>query len=247
VTIAEAAHRHRKRAARPTSLARERFERIYRTLRDRICLLEYPPGTRLSEEELAEEFKISRTPVRRVLARLESEGLSTTLHGIGTIVTDADIEELQQVYHLRLELAVLIGRLSPIPRTEADLDRIRALIARCDALAKEDPDHKAFALLNMDFSAEISAMTGNPPLREFNDRLYIQTSRIVLMMMPRLNLAEELAAFRREMEDILGAMEIGDLESIGHIRRGHIAMSFTRMLRYGRRGRNGFEEAIAAE
>ncbi len=223
-----------KRAGRPTSLARERFERIYRTLRDRICLLEYPPGTRLSEEELAEEFAISRTPVRRVLARLELEGLTRTLHGVGTIVTDVDIEALQQVYHMRLELAVLIGRLSPIPRSAADLDRIRALIARCDALPKR-PDHRAFARLNMEFFAEISAMTGNQPLREISERLYFQTSRIVLMMLPRLNLAEELAAFRREMEDILGAMEIGDLESVGHIRRGHIAMSFTRMLNYARR------------
>ena len=101
--------------ARPTS-ARERFERIYRILRDRICLLEYAPGSHLSEEELAQEFEISRTPVRRVLARLESEGLVQSVHGVGTIVTDVDIEELQQVYHLRMELAELIGKLCPIVR-----------------------------------------------------------------------------------------------------------------------------------
>ena len=223
-----------KAAERPTTLARERFERIYRILRDRICLLEYPPGTRLSEEELAEEFKISRTPVRRVLARLESEGLVEARHGVGTIVTDIEIEELAQVYHLRLELAVLIGRLSPIPRSPADLDRIRALIARFDALP-DDPDHRAFARLNMDFFAEISAMTGNQPLREISERLYFQTSRIILKLMPRLNLVEEFAAFRREMDDILAAMEIGDLASVGHLRRSHISMSFERMMRYARR------------
>jgi DNA-binding GntR family transcriptional regulator len=223
-----------KRAERPATLARERFERIYRTLRDRICLLEYPPGMRLSEEELADEFEISRTPVRRVLARLESEGLIEARHGVGTIVTDIEIEELVQVYHLRLELAELIGRLSPIPRSPGDLDRIRALIARYDTVS-HNPDHKAFARLNMEFFAEISAMTGNQPLREISERLYFQTSRIVLKLMPRLNLAEEFAAFRREMEDILGAMEIGDLESVGYIRRSHIAMSFKRMMRYARR------------
>ena len=85
------------RRPRP-SPSRERFERIYRTLRDRICLLEYPPGARLSEEELAEEFAISRTPVRRVLGRLESEGLIEARHGVGTIVTDVELEELAQVY-----------------------------------------------------------------------------------------------------------------------------------------------------
>jgi DNA-binding GntR family transcriptional regulator len=221
----------RSRPERPTTVARERFERIYKTLRDRICLLEYPPGARLSEEELADEFEISRTPVRRVLARLEAEGLIEARHGVGTIVTDVEIEELAQVYHLRLELAPLIGRLSPIPRTPADLDRIRAIIARYDALSP-DADHKAFARLNMEFFNEISAMTGNLPLREISERLYFQTSRIVLKLMPKLNLAEEFAAFRREMEDVLAAMAIGDLESVGHIRRAHISMSFERMMRY---------------
>ncbi|SJM29289.1 GntR family transcriptional regulator [Mesorhizobium delmotii] len=215
---------------RPLS-ARERFERIYRILRDRICLLDYAPGSHLSEEELAQEFQISRTPVRRVLARLESEGLVQSVHGVGTIVTDVDIEELQQVYHLRLELALLVGKLSPIPRTADDLDRIRALIARCDSDVL-NPDQRAFLRLNMDFFYELTAMTGNQPLREISERLYFQVARVVLKMMPQLGLVEEFTAFRREMEEVLAAAEIGDWESIGHIRRAHISMSFRRMMRH---------------
>lgn len=210
--------------------ARERFERIYRILRDRICLLDYPPGSHLSEEELAQEFQISRTPVRRVLARLESEGLVQSVHGVGTLVTDIDIEELQQVYHLRLELALLIGKLSPIPRTAADLDRIRALIQRCDD-DMLNPDQRAFLRLNMDFFYELTAMTGNQPLREISERLYFQVARVVLKLMPQLGLVEEFVAFRREMMEILAAAEIGDWESIGHIRRAHISMSFHRIMR----------------
>jgi len=221
------------KVSRRTTPSRERFERLYRTLRDRICLLEYPPGTRLSESELAVEFAVSRTPVRRVLTRLESEGLIEAHHGVGTIVTDVKLEELAQVYHLRMELAVLIGRLSPLPRRREDLDRIRALIKRGEALP-QDSDHSAFARLNMDFFSEIAAMTGNLPLREISERLYFQTSRIILKLMPRLNLTEEFAAFHREMTDILAALEIGDLDAVGHIRRAHISMSFTRMMRYAR-------------
>ncbi|TIU18168.1 MAG: GntR family transcriptional regulator, partial [Mesorhizobium sp.] len=43
---------------------------------------------------------------------------------------------------------------------------------------------------------------------------------------------EEFTAFRREMEEVLAAAEIGDWESIGHIRRAHISMSFRRMMRH---------------
>ncbi len=126
---------------------------------------------------------------------------------------------------------MLLGRLSPIPRTQAELQRIRDLIGRCDELSA-DADHTAFARLNMAFFAEISAMTGNLPLREISERLYYQTTRIVLKMLPLLNLAEEVQAFRQEMTEILAALQVGDLESVGHLRRAHISMSLNRMLRY---------------
>lgn len=214
-------------AARPS--ARERSERIYRVLRERICVLDYPPGARLSEEELAQEFEISRTPVRKVLARLESEGLIGSVHGVGTIVTDVDLEALAQVYILRMELAPLLGKLDPIPRTAEDLARIRAMIAECDAI-KHSGDQRAFLRLNMAFVQEVNAMTANRPLREISERLYTQVARVVLTMMPKLGLVTEFEAFRREMAEVLAAAEIGDWDAIGHIRRAHISMSFKRIV-----------------
>jgi DNA-binding GntR family transcriptional regulator len=216
---------------RPLSMSRERFERIYKTIRDRICLLEYQPGERLGEEELAREFHVSRTPIRRVLSKLESEGLLESRHGVGTFVTDVDIDSLAQVFQLRMELAELLGKLDPIPRSEDDLARVRALLVRCDKLLKK-PDPKAYARLNMDFFQELGAMVGNAPLREISERLYYLTTRIWLKSVPHLNLPDEITVFRREMADILQAMEVGDLEAVGHIRRSHISMSVKRMKRY---------------
>ena len=216
---------------RPLSMSRERFERIYKSIRDRICLLEYQPGERLGEEELAREFHVSRTPIRRVLSKLESEGLLESRHGVGTFVTDVDIDSLAQVFQLRMELAELLGKLDPIPRSEADLARVRTLLARCDKLLKK-PDPKAYARLNMDFFQELGAMVGNAPLREISERLYYLTTRIWLKSVPHLNLPDEIEVFRREMADILQAMEVGDLEAVGHIRRSHISMSVKRMKRY---------------
>lgn len=216
---------------KPLSLARERFERIYRTIRDRICLLEYEPGARLAEEELAREFGVSRTPIRRVLSRLETEGLLESRHGVGTFVTDVDIDSLAQVFQLRMELAELIGKLDPLPRSSADLERVRSIVTRCDELMTA-PDPKAYARINMDFFQELAAMTGNQPLREISDRLYYLTTRIWLKSVPNLNLRDEIIVFRREVADILAAMEVGDLEAVGFIRRSHISMSVKRMSRF---------------
>ncbi|MBL8710499.1 MAG: GntR family transcriptional regulator [Rhodospirillaceae bacterium] len=216
---------------RPLTMARERFERIYKKIRDRICLLEYAPGARLAEEELAKEFLVSRTPIRRVLSRLESEGLLESRHGVGTFVTDVDIDSLAQVYQLRMELAELMGKLDPLPRRPADLERMRALLVRCDDLLQR-PDAKDYGRLNMDFFQELVAMIGNAPLREISERLYYMTTRIWLKSVPNLNLRDEIVVFRREMADILAAMEVGDLEAVGFIRRSHISMSVKRMKQY---------------
>jgi DNA-binding GntR family transcriptional regulator len=225
---------------RPLTLARERFERIYNTIRDRICLLEYEPSARLAEEDLAREFGVSRTPVRRVLSRLESEGLLESWHGVGTFVTDVDIHSLSQVFKLRMELAELIGKLDPIPRTSEDLVRVGRIVERCDVLL-EHPEPKAYARLNMDFFQELSAMIGNAPLREISERLYYQTARIWLKSVPHLNLRDEIIVFRREVADILAAMEVGDLEAVGFIRRSHISMSVKRMMRFTSDSEDGAE------
>jgi DNA-binding GntR family transcriptional regulator len=219
--------------------SRERFERLYATIRDRICLLEYQPLEHLSEEELAAEFNVSRTPIRRVLSRLEAEGLVESRHGVGTIVTSISFETLSQVYQLRLELAVLIGRLTPVPRGADDLARVRALLARFDDLERT-PDPKALSRLNMDFYQELRAMTGNIPLRDISDRLYFMTHRIWMASLPHLYLQDEIVIFRREVADILAAMEIGDLDAVGYIRRSHISMAFTRLQRYAA-GASGLE------
>lgn len=213
---------------KPLTIARERFERIYGMIRDRICLLEYAPGMRLSEEELAKEFGVSRTPIRRVLSRLEAEGLLESRHGVGTFVTTVDTDNLMQVYQFRMELAELIGKLDPVPRSEDDLERIRAILTDCDKLL-EAPDPRRIAQINMEFFQELAAMIGNAPLREISERLYYQTHRIWLTSIPNLNLRAEIVAFSREVAEILSAMEVGDLEAVGYIRRSHISMSVTRM------------------
>ena len=212
------------------SQQRRKFEVMYQELRTRICLLDYVPGQRLSEERLADEFGVSRTPLRRVLGRLESEGLLRSVQSVGTIVTDVDIGELGQTYQLRMELAELIGRLSPATVTPELTDRFRDLLRQCDDLAGK-PDSRRFAQINMDFLHVLLDLTENEPLRQISELLYYKTTRIWIKSIGLMDLAEEIKIFRRELADALAAVEIGDLEAVGHIRRSHISMSFTRLRR----------------
>ncbi len=83
---------------------------VFRALRESICTLEKPFGTVLREIELAEEFGVSRTPIRQALHQLAAIGLVETRNGVGTIVIAGDPGTLEDIYRLRIELTVLIGK-----------------------------------------------------------------------------------------------------------------------------------------
>ena len=212
------------------SSARARFEAIHSTLRERILLLDYPPGSRLSEEALAREFGTSRTPVRRVLARLEDEGLLRSVQSVGTLVTDVDLDMLAQTYRMRMELAELIGRVDPVPASEETLDRMRGLRTDLAAL-RGTHDVRQFARINNALFRAILSLTENEPLREISERLFVRTTRTWIKSIDALHFDSEVAIFERELGDIVAAVEIGDLEAVGHIRRAHISMSFQRLKR----------------
>jgi DNA-binding GntR family transcriptional regulator len=205
---------------------------MHKEIRQRICLLDYPPGTRLSEVELAKEFDTSRSPLRRVLARLEDEGLVQSVHGVGTYVTDADIDELEQAYRLRVELVALTGHLDPVPPDTAFLEQLDDLITRSAEMVIYGTP-RSFTQLDMDVFQALLALTSNKPLRGVLERLYYQTKRIWLKtaIATRLDLNEEYRIFHRELVDINQALKIGDLEAVALFQRAHISMSFNRLAR----------------
>lgn len=208
--------------------ARDRFEQLHHILRERICLLYYAPGERLREEALAAEFGVSRTPLRRVLGRLETEGLLLSVQSVGTLVTDIDLDALWQVYELRMELNELSGRLSPVPPDADTLAAFRDLHRRARAMVA-DPDLSKFGRINIDFFETCQKLTGNEPLREVTERLFYQTSRIWLKYLPEMDFGAEIATFAREITEVHDAVAIGDLQAAAYIRRAHLSMSFSRL------------------
>lgn len=214
--------------------ARDRFDSLHAELRDRICLLDYPPGARLSEAELAQEFGTSRTPLRRVLARLEAEGLVQSVHGVGTFVTDVDLKNLTQTYTLRIALTELVGQLEPVAPDQDLLDDLKDL-AKQAALLTQKPDARQFAKLNMTFFIKRLQLTANVPLQEVCERLYLHTARIWLQssFASKIDLQHEARIFAREAEDVIEALCIGDAHAAAMIQRSHLSMSFTRLLAQG--------------
>jgi DNA-binding GntR family transcriptional regulator len=214
------------------SAAQERFRTIYRTIRDRIALLDYLPEERLSEGDLADEFGVSRTPVRRVLIRLETEGLLESRHGVGTFVTSLDMDEIRDVYLLRKELVELMGTLDPIPPTPKLLDKMRETQQSCLLVAEAKNPKKAFARANIDFSEHLMALIGNKPLRRTLELLFYQTARMWLALTSNELIIREAGTFHDEIGAMIRFLEAGDVDAAAHLRRGHISLAFARLEKY---------------
>lgn len=90
---------------------------VYETLRRKVLTLELPPGTALSENELAAALGVSRTPVRESLILLADEGLIQVFPQVGTFVSRVDPDRVRDAQFLRE--AVELAALDDVP---ADLD-----------------------------------------------------------------------------------------------------------------------------
>lgn len=80
---------------------------VYNSLREMILNFELYPGTRITESELADMFKVSRTPIRSAVQRLETEGYMSVLPKQGCFVRNIDVDQLMQYYQVRKALEAL--------------------------------------------------------------------------------------------------------------------------------------------
>jgi len=87
----------------------------------------YKPGSRLVESELAEQFGVSRTPIREALQRLETQSLLTR-DGRSLIVASLDHNQMAELYVVRTELEGLAARLAAQHASEEEVDVLQQMV-----------------------------------------------------------------------------------------------------------------------
>jgi DNA-binding GntR family transcriptional regulator len=111
--------------------------RIADQVRSAIFGGEYPPGSRIRQEDLAARFGASRVPVREALRILEADGLVTVVANTGAWVTRLNLDECTEIYQIRERLEPLLLRMSIPnlrPLTIDELEALAAEMARTDSV-----------------------------------------------------------------------------------------------------------------
>ena len=116
-----------------TLTPRALYEEVAEQLRQRIFRRELEPGSWIDELKIAEEFGISRTPLREALKVLAAEGLVTMKVRRGAYVTEMSEKDLRDVYHLLSLLESDAAGAVAERATDAQLQALQALHAELEA------------------------------------------------------------------------------------------------------------------
>ena len=145
-----------------TLTPRALYEEVAELLRQRIFRRELEPGSWIDELKIAEEYGISRTPLREALKVLAAEGLVTMKVRRGAYVTEVSEKDLADVYHLLSLLESDAASVVAKRATDAQLAELEAMHAELEAAAKPGKvDRDQFFAINERFHMRLLALADN--------------------------------------------------------------------------------------
>ncbi|MGE8317616.1 MAG: GntR family transcriptional regulator [Comamonas sp.] len=111
--------------------------KIQSQISDLIISGHFKPGSRLDERQLAEQFSVSRTPVREALRQLAARGLTQVLPMRGVVVMEISLKELTEILHADCELEAMCARLAAESMTTMEKSELQYLHERSNEYVAE--------------------------------------------------------------------------------------------------------------
>lgn len=136
------------------------WQAVYFYLRREIITLKLSPGEKLMESRIASDLDVSRSPVRRAIEQLTTEGLVEESDG-RTQISAITKKDLQQLALARFEIDGEAARLAAKKITDEDLSEMERLLEQFAAFHGEFSFYR-FAIIDDKFHATIYKACGNP-------------------------------------------------------------------------------------
>lgn len=134
------------------------YQQVAEQLRLQIFQHVLEPGAWIDELKMAQEFGISRTPLREALKVLAAEGLVTMKVRRGAYVTEVSTKDVRDVYHLLALLESDAAAVVAVTASEAELATLQALHAELEA---QVGDAQQFFAINERFHMRLLALADN--------------------------------------------------------------------------------------
>jgi len=188
----------------------------YGQIKEMIISAKLPPGSLLTEGELAAQLGLGRMPVREAMQRLAQEDLVMILPRKGSFVHPIQVEDLQKIFELRVTLECLSCELAAERITDEELEGLDALFEKVDTLAEGSEEH---VRIDRAFHRAIAAATRNEYLQRAVDRTLNLAIRLLYVSGSRMAKVGEIA---EEYRRVLDALRRRDGKAAAEAMRAHI-------------------------
>ena len=202
---------------------------VFLQLRDEILSLALPPGTALSRQALQKRYRLSSTPIRDALIRLEEIGLVDVFPQSGTLVSLIDVPRAREAQFLRRSLELEAVRTLAAAPDAATLRQLRDAIAEQRRQAKAG-NLERFNDADLAFHRHIYVAAGVPELWSLVRRQSVHIDRIRRLHLP---IKGKVGQIMRDHTAIVAAIADGDPNRAQKELRNHLSQSlaFTDELR----------------
>jgi len=147
--------------------------RVYADLKRDIITCQLRPGQQVLEQQLAERYGVSKTPIREALNTLRQEGYVEVVPRRAYVVTPVSVRDVQHIFHVRLLLEPSAAELAAQRVSGEQLATLRRLIDRRPPANLTDR-----LALNRAFHMGIAEASGNPRLVTFIGKLLEEVERV---------------------------------------------------------------------
>lgn len=204
-------------------------EKVYQRIKSDILENKLKPGEKLIEENLANEFNVSRTPVREALKQLDQDGLITYYPRRGSVVSQISMKDAQELYEIREVLEGLAIRRICMEVNSHNIKILENIITSMDK-AIESNDYSSMEKLHRNWTEATLEMTNNELLKSYLLSVTKNLGRLRKISLYRP--VQSIDAYK-ETKDIYNAIEKNDPDESERLAKLHV-----------RNARNRFEKNL---
>jgi DNA-binding GntR family transcriptional regulator len=207
------------RAKQPQKVARRGAEDVLEILRDKIANHDLPPGSKLRESNLSEEFGVARARIREVFGALEERGLIERIPNRGAVVTRLDSDQVFNLFDVREVMEALSARLATEKQPPESWQDLVELFGPSTEAVLETGDLEEYIKRLAVLRQRMIEGAENPLLAGLLDGLYDRTRVLIRRLVILPGRAREGLA---QHQQILAAMRRGDAPEAERLKRENI-------------------------
>lgn len=147
------------------------WKTVYDSLKSQILMGVYGKDTYLTEVSIAEQFHVSRTPVRDAVKSLIAEGFLTSVHRKGLKINYSRDEDAFHLFYVFKALEPISAKLAALNRTDEEMEELMTIHKR-DLYYNQDEGQNPPALSNYNFHIAIAKASHNPYIFDFVKQLH---------------------------------------------------------------------------